>query len=200
MLIIKVGTRLKERVECEEYIKSLEKTFGNFEVAILKKDDLAGVPQYFETNIFGDRTKVILEQWNTEEYRDYVYKYLDKIKESENIFIIDEIDILDATLKKISKCAEKVFDAREKEIKESPFLLADYIYMGNKKAAWLEYCRLLKGGEAVESMAGVINWKLKSSKSEKHKNINFNIMRAVALDHDGECDAEKEVESIILKS
>jgi DNA polymerase III delta subunit len=199
MLIIKIGTRLKKRVECEDYIKSLEKNLSSFDVVILKKDELSGVPQYFDTNIFGDTIKVKLEDWNTEEYRDHVYKYLDKIQESKNIFIIDELEMLEATFKKISKYAEKVFDAREKEIKDSPFLLADYIYAGNKKAAWLEYNRLLSSGEAVESIAGVINWKLKSSRLEKHKYINFKIMRAVAMDHDGLCNAEKEVEGIILK-
>ena len=195
MLIIKVGTRLRERVDCEKHIKS----FGVSNNITLKNAELSGVSQYLNVDIFGDRTCVYLEDWNNETHREYVYRFLEEMSLSQNIFVIDEAEILDVTLKKISKYAEKVFDAREGVVKNNIFDFVNYFYFGDKKNAWLEYNRLLNSGEKIEGIAGAVNWKLNTSKNKKHRELSFEILKAVAMDHDGKCDGEKEIEKIILK-
>ncbi len=199
MLIIKAGTELKEREEANKYIRD---NYSTFTEKILRKEELALIPQYFEVDIFGDKTKIYLEDWNAEDYRDFVYKYLEEIRDSENIFIIDETDILDATFKKLCKYGykETIFDAREVKGKESAFYFGDLFLMRKKKEAWLELLRLINAGEPVESIAGALIYKIKVSRMNNglKNDLIFKIMALVAMDHDGKCEAKKEMEKLIL--
>ena len=70
---------------------------------ILKRDELKAIPQNFDTNIFGEKSIVYLEDWNQEDYRDDVYRYLEDIRDSQNIFVIDEAEMLDATFNKLDE-------------------------------------------------------------------------------------------------
>lgn len=214
MLIIKIGTELKKREEANKYIrdnfsdinnlekKDINKNQEYFTKNILSKDDLASIPQYFEVDIFGDKSIIYLENWNNEDYRDYVYKYLEEIRDSQNIFIIDEVDILDASFNKIAKYAYKdtIFDAREDKIKESAFYFADLFLMRKKGEAWTEFLRLIKVGEPIESIAGALIYKIKVSRIESKikTELIYKIMSTIALDHDGKLNAELEFEKLIL--
>lgn len=199
MLIIKAGTGIKEREKANKYIRD---NYSNFSEKVLRKEEMAMLPQYFEVDIFGDKTKIYLEDWNVEECRDLLYKYLEEIRDSENIFVIDETDILDATFKKLCKYGykETIFDAREVKAKESAFYFGDLFLMRKKKEAWAEFLRLISVGEPVESIAGALIYKIKVSRmNDGLKNdLIFKIMTLVAMDHDGKCEAKKEMEKLIL--
>ncbi len=199
MLIIKAGTEIKERENANKYIRD---NFSNFSEKVLRKEELSMLPQYFEVDIFGSKAKIYLEDWNVEDYRDLLYKYLEEIRDSENIFIIDETDILDATFKKLCKYGykETIFDAREVKVKESAFYFGDLFLMRKKKEAWLEFLRLVNANEPVESIAGALIYKIKVSRmNDGLKNdLIFKIMTLIAMDHDGKCEAEKEMEKLIL--
>lgn len=203
MLIIKIGTELKKREEANKYIRDI---FVNnklsFTKKVLSKEELASIPQHFEVDIFGDKSIIYLENWNSEDYRDYVYKYLEEIRDSKNIFVIDEVEMLDASFNKLAKCAYKdtIFDAREVKVKESAFYFADLFLMRKKNDAWTEYLRLLEVGEPVESIAGALIYKLKVSRidSKIKSDLIYKVMSVIALDHDGKLSAESEFEKLIL--
>jgi hypothetical protein len=153
-------------------------------------------------DIFGDKSIIYLENWNSEDYRDYVYKYLEEIRDSQNIFVIDEVEMLDASFNKISKYAYKdtIFDAREDKVKESAFYFADLFLMRKKKESWLEFLRLINVGEPIESIAGALIYKIKVSRMNVaiKNDLTFKIMSIIALDHDGKLNAELEFEKLIL--
>jgi hypothetical protein len=203
MLLIKIGTNKKERGEANDYIRKFLST-GDIKSSsvTLKGEELRSVPQYFDLDIFGEKSAVYLENWNVEDYRDCVYKYLEEIRESQNLFIIDEADMLDASFNKIAKYAYKdtIFDAREDKVKESAFYFADLFLMRKKKEAWIEYLRLLEAGEPAESIAGALIYKLKVSRidSKIKSELIYKIMSIIALDHDGKLESEKQIEKLIL--
>ncbi len=214
MLILKVGTELKIREKANKYIrdnfiiennsenKDIKKIPEYFVKKVLNKEELASIPQHFEVDIFGDKSIIYLENWNNEDYRDYVYKYLEEIRDSKNIFVIDEVDILDASFNKIAKYAYKdtIFDAREDKVKESAFYFADLFLMRKRGEAWTEYFRLLEADEPIESIAGALIYKIKVSRMNNSLKSEFmyKIISIVALDHDGKLNAELEFEKLIL--
>ena len=214
MLIIKVGIELKKREEANKYIrdnfviennlenKDIKKISEYFAKKVLSREELASIPQHFEVDIFGDKSIVYLENWNNEDCRDYVYKHLEEIRDSKNIFVIDEVEILDASFNKISKYAYKdtIFDAREDKVKESAFYFADLFLMRKRGEAWTEFLRLIKVGEPIESIAGALIYKIKVSRIESKikTELIYKIMSTIALDHDGKLESEKEIEKLIL--
>lgn len=212
MLIIKIGIELKKREEANKYIrdnfsdinnlekKDIKKNQEYFAKKVLSREELASIPQHFELDIFGDKSIIYLENWNSEDYRDCVYKYLEEIRDSKNIFVIDEVEMLDASFNKIAKYAykETIFDAREGKVKESAFYLCDLILQRNKEKAWLEYSRLLEVDEPIESIVGAMIHKVKTSRVNNKTDFLYALMSMTALDHDGKLSAKHEFEKLIL--
>ena len=200
MLAIRVGENIEKRSKAKIFL-------GAFDVC-LKGLELEGLKQYFGADIFGGVLRIKVENWNQdEEARSILYKNLDDIKESQNIFLIDEIDILDVTFKKISKycSAENVFDCREVKEKDSrSFDLANILLRntyGQREAiekkrleAWTLYNEIIKT-EAIESVLGAVNYKFKMYNMEKEVSEN-NI--SLSLAHDGLVDAKLNFERYIL--
>lgn len=194
MLVILIGDNAKKRQEVKD---KNSKYLGHVNL-FLKGEDIFGLKQYFGQDIFVDILKVKLEDWNKEDLRSFLYKYLEEIRDSKNIFIIDEYDILDSTLKKISNFAEKVFDIREVAEKDSAFYLADLILKKDKRGAWLEYVRLKKVGEPIESIIGAINYKLRFARDVDREKVFGGNLLSLAKDHDSLGDAEIDLEKLIL--
>lgn len=187
MLIIKIGADRSKKVKVEDYKYN--------EMVNLKGDDISGIPQYLTSDIFGNKYRINIIDWNDEERRKILYNFLPEIKDSDNIFVIDEEDILDATFKKLSSHASHVYDYREVKLKENPFNLAELIVRKKKREAWIEYMRLLDKNEAIESIIGVINWKLNQVRNVEG---SYKMLKFIADDHDSKGDAKKELEKFIL--
>ena len=216
MLIIRVGDNIEKRNKADAMCKVdtsenanrsvLVNIFSSMCDAYLKDFEIEGVKQYLGQDIFGGILKVRIENWNTEEHRDSLYKNLEDIQESKNIFIIDEPEMLDVTFKKLSKYAESknVFDCREIKIKDTrSFDLADALLQKvssqkennlRKKNAWLLYVDLIKT-EPIESIIGAINYKFKMYKKEKQVGDN---LISIAHSHDSKGDAKIDLEKYIL--
>lgn len=190
MLIIRVGENAKKRKEA-----SLKEKSFSFSDIVLKGSEIEGLKQYFGEDIFGGKIYIRIENWNNEFYRDFLYRHLEDIRESHNIFIIDELDMLESTFTKLKKYAEKSFDCREEKIKESAFYLADLIIKKDKQKAWLEYHRLLNTGEPIESIIGALNYKFKILKNEKDFAEN---LISISKSHDSLGNARIDLEKFIL--
>lgn len=85
------------------------------------------------------------------------------MKDSGNIFIIDE-PFADANrVKRLEKYAEKVYDAREeKEGEASPFPLCNAFGKRDKKEAFIEWMKIKDVSEPIEMVHGALWWKMKT--------------------------------------
>ena len=189
MLIFRVGTDIEKRKKTDKDIPHSTDT--------LSGENIAGIPQFLADDIFGGKIVVRIENWQLAEYRDVLYKYLDDIKESKNIFIIDESDILAATATKISKYASKFLDCRVDKVDHSKeaFKLGDYIISKDKKNAWLLLMRLKGLNVPAEEVQGALAWKAKSARS---KNMFFNMLIARHKAHNSEGIMYDDMEKFIL--
>ncbi len=198
MLILRVGGD-------EKKIESLKKA-NNYEVPkynfLIEGEQINNISQYFDVDIFGEKKIIRIENWNKEEERKILYKYLDEIKESRNIFIIEETELLDATVSKLQKTAEIFIDARidKKIVSYTPWKLCDYFENRDKKNLWLEFIRLKniciklntkdKADEPLK-IIGALSYRIQNSpmskytKEEKSK-VYFDLISVLDRAHSAE--------------
>ncbi len=162
-------------------------------------------------SLFGDTVVVTLVQtMDNASSKEEVTRLLQDMKESSNIFIIDE-PFADANrVSRLTKYAEKVYDAREEKVKDvDVFTLCNYFAKRDKKNAWLEWMKLRDSG-SKEAVAGALWWKFqivwqdaKAGKvtkftQEECEKIGGDLVKASIRAHRGELDLGLELERIIL--
>lgn len=187
MLILRVGTDVQKRKNSDKDIPHVNE--------VLSGSNISGIPQFLAEDIFGSGSVVRLENWQKENERELIYKYIENMRDSKNIFIIDELDILAPTVTKLSKYAEKFFDCREKYIDENGFLLGDLILKKDKKRAWVELMRLKNLKVAPVEMISSVSWK---GKNARDMNLFFNTLLARHMEFNGEGEIYDELEKYIL--
>lgn len=207
MLYAIVGTNTKKR---EKALLELAK-FG-VPSAHLYSEQVGGLRPLIEaTSLFGDKVIAHLVQtMERAEGRDQVYDLLPDMKDSQNIFIVDE-PFADANrVKKIEKYAEKLYDAREEKTEgPSPFSLCNAFARRDKKGVWIEWMKLRDTVEP-EAIQGALWWKFQSIWADvlagkparfslsECEDLGGRIVKSSILAHRGEKDLKVELESIIL--
>lgn len=207
MIFALVGTDSKKRIKALDDISKKGKVTSH-----IYTEQISALRPLIEAgSLFGDKVIAhliqILEKADT---REYVYDLLPLMKDSENIFVLDE-PFADANrIKKIEKYSEKLFDAREeKEIAASPFPLCNAFARRDKKGAWAEWMKLrdVESGEAIQ---GALWWKFQTIWGDVRagrpgkftldecEELGGRILRASILAHRGEKDIKIELESIVL--
>lgn len=206
MIYAIVGTDSKRR---EQALTEL-KAFGAPSAHIYAEQISALVPFIEASSLFGERIIAhLIQTLEKAETREYVYDLLERMKSSQNIFVIDE-PFADANrVKKLEKFAEKLYDAREEKEKESgPFSLTNAFARRDKKAVWVEWMKLRD--ESPEAIQGALWWKFQGIWNEtlagrpskftlaECEDLGRRIMRSSILAHRGEKDLKVELESIVL--
>ncbi len=188
MLIIIIGDdkNKRDKIKLSDSLMSVS----------VEGENMGAISQYLSPDLFGNYYKVRINNWNNEDAKKTLYSLLPEIQKSKSIFIIDEGEMLDATLKKLSQSADKVYDCRVEQVKDSAFKLLDYVLAKKKKESWLEYMRLLRSGEPIESIIGVLNYGYNKRRDVEK---SFILLKAFADGHDSKGNAEHEVEKLILK-
>jgi hypothetical protein len=168
-------------------------------------------PLIESSSLFGDKIIVqVIQVMDIASTRDVLITLLPDMKESSNIFIIDE-PFADANrVKKLSKFSEKTFNAIEvKEKSNDVFQLCNLVARRNKKDAWLAWMEL-KDKETAEAIHGALWWKwttvwsdTKSGRPSKFtikecEDIGGKLLRASILAHRGERDLKLELEKVVL--
>jgi len=121
----------------------------------------------FGKRLFEGRSIIVLDGvFQKEEIKNFVFKNLKAVEESENVFIFIE-DRLDApSVAKIKKHTKNIFvfkKANEKKKDDfSVFSLADGLGERNKKKLWVSLERARMTGIAPEEIHGVLFWQVKS--------------------------------------
>ncbi len=158
--------------------------------------------QYYANDIFGNKKVIRIEDWNFEDIRKELYRELENIVNSENVFIIDELDVLDTTTNKIAKAANSFFDCRiEKSIKPyTPWKLCDYFENRDKKNLWLEFTRIknicinLNTNDKLDEplkIVGALSYKIQNSNlvnynKEEISKIYFDLISVIDKTHSAE--------------
>lgn len=163
------------------------------------------------SSLFGDKVVAhLIQTLEKADAREYVYDLLSDMKESQNVFVIDE-PFADANrVKKLEKFSEKMFDAREeKEEKASPFGLANAFARRDKKAVWVEWMNL-RDADSPEALQGALWWKFQTVWADVRSGrpgkftlsecevIGGRLLRSSILAHRGGRDLKVELESILL--
>jgi hypothetical protein len=109
------------------------------------------------------------------EFQENFLDSLDRFKESNNIFLIQEEIVDEKLLKKIEKKAEKVeyfsLNSQSNKSNFNLFDLAGLIGDGNKKKAWIQYHKALNF-YPVEEIYSIIWWQVKTILiAKKSKNL-----------------------------
>lgn len=163
------------------------------------------------SSLFGDTIVVnLLQTMDSVASRDEVIRLLPSMKESVNIFIIDE-PFADANrVTRLTKYAEKVFDAREEKKKEvDVFTLCNLFAKRDKKGVWVEWMNI-RDKESPEAIHGALWWKFMTVWQDVHKGvptkfslqeceeIGKSLMLSSIEAHRGKKDLKMALEEIIL--
>lgn len=137
-------------------------------------------------------------------------RLLPSMKESSNIFIIDEPFLGALDIKKILPYVEKSFNAvEEKGRGVNLFTLCDLFASRDKKGVWIEWMKV-KDVESGEAIQGLLWWKFQSVWADVKlgKNTRFTptecevigkkLLESSILAHRGERDLKVELEKILL--
>lgn len=163
------------------------------------------------TNLFGDSIIISCVQLSgNSSSKEILITFLPRMKESKNIFIVDEpfADVhLRNTLRPVSV---KFFDAKEEKKKDvSVFALCDSFALRDKKQAWIDFMDV-RERESGEAIAGALWWKfqqiwsgVRSGKKSAFslsdcERIGGDLVRASIVSHQGERDLMTELEKIIV--
>jgi hypothetical protein len=163
------------------------------------------------TSLFGDPIIVLLFQMmENSSSREGVVGKLSEMKNSPNIFIIDE-PFADANrIKSLQKYSEKLYDARAEKAKEvDVFKICNLLGSRDKKEVWLEWMNI-RDKETGEALQGILWWKWKMIwgdvlagkramyTKEECETIGRKLLRAPILAHRGEGDLKLRLEEILL--
>jgi hypothetical protein len=198
MLILRVGGDEK-KIESLKKAKKYDVPKYNF---VIEGEQINNISQYFGIDMFSEKKIVRLEEWNREDERKVLYKYLDEIKESKNVFIIDETEIIEATLGKLAKSADVFIDVRvDKKVTEyTPWKLCDYFENKDKKNLWLEFTRIKnicikldtkdKADEPLK-IIGALSYRIQNSSMSKYtkeerSKVYFDLISCIDKAHSAE--------------
>ena len=208
MIYTVIGTNQKKR---EEYLRTILKD-KNVSLHIYSEQVATLRPLVDASSLFGEEIVALLIQlMDSQASRDEVIDLFPLMKESKNIFVIDE-PFADANrTKRLEKYSEKLFDCREeKEGEASPFLLCNAFAKRDKKQAFIEWMKIKDVSEPLEMIHGALWWKMrmiwedtlngkptKFTKSECEK-FSEEIMKSILDAHRGKVDLKLKLEEVIL--
>ena len=163
------------------------------------------------TSLFGDAVVVMcLQLGEVASSKEEMIRLLDGMKNSKNVFIIDEPFADVHLVNKLTKVSKKVIDAREEKLKDaSIFDFCNAFIVRDKKQTWIQFMRIKKADKG-EAIAGALWWKFQTEWSkvrdgkrslfseEECERVGGEIVRASILAHRGEKDLCIELERIVL--
>lgn len=207
MIFAIVGTDTSKREKAYESLASQ----GVVSAHIYSEQVATLEPLISASSLFGDKVIAnLIQVMDPASSRDEVVRLLPEMKESLNVFIIDE-PFADANrVSRLTKYAEKVFDAREEKKKEvDVFTLCNLFARRDKKNAWIEWMKIRDIG-SPEAIHGALWWKFQIVWSDTRngspskftvtecEEIGAQLMRASIKAHRGEGDLKVELEKVIL--
>lgn len=168
-------------------------------------------PLIHATSLFGEKIIVtVIQAFEVQSSKEEIIRLLPDMKESENVFIVDEPFADAHRVKTLTKFSEKLYDGREEKKREvDVFTLANFFGKRDKKEAWKEWMKI-KDKETPEAIHGILWWKFQTIWADAREGrpskftlreceeIGGKLALASARAHSGETDLKAELEKIIL--
>lgn len=207
MIYAIVGTDTNKREKAYEILASL----GSVSAHIYSEQIATLEPLISGASLFGDKVIAnLIQTMDVASSRDEVVRLLGDMKDSTNIFIIDE-PFADANrVTRLTKYAERIYDAREgKEKDVDVFTFCNLFSRRDKKGVWVEWMRI-RDLDSPEAIHGALWWKfgtiwtdVKKGRPSKFtlsecEDIGGKLIQANIMAHRGEADLKVELEKIIL--
>lgn len=178
----------------------------------IKEDIVLGYAE--QNSLFGEKFSVILEEVISGSNLALTKDLLEKLQNSQTIFILLEDSLLAEEVKKYKKYAEiaEKFELKnspsEKTNKENPFVVANMFGARNKIGTWVAYRKLVEKGGGAEPIAGMLFWKIKTmllSGNSKFKEEELKTQSKEMIDiyhkaHMGLLDMDIALEQFILRN
>lgn len=117
--------------------------------------------------LFSQKYTVVLDNlFEKKDIKDFLISRLERLKDSEQIFLFLENKVDGVSLKKIEKNSEKTqeFNLPVSNKKEGAniFSVADGLLTKDKKGLWISYLKMLKENYAPEELHGIFFWQIKN--------------------------------------
>lgn len=116
--------------------------------------------------LFEQKYTVVLDKlFEKKDVKEYIIDRAEEMKSSEQIFLMLEGAIDAASLKKLSKNAEKIQEFVKKEDKKQSyniFSITNGLLEKDKKNLWIDYLTFLNMGAAPEEIHGILFWQVKN--------------------------------------
>lgn len=208
MIVGIFGKDVVVRRNAHTYVKSL----GEPSHYVYEEDGVEMLKSYAESvSLFGGKSIIVTENIlsnykGNEKEADELIKLC---KESENIFVFDQMEEEASTKKLLQKESDHFFDASsEKKKREFPSALCNALKRRDKKEAWLEYLRL--ASSEMELLHGAVLWQMKTLwedalagrklpyTCEELASKNKELVVMVHEAHRGGADFKKEMERWVL--
>ena len=204
-----VGTN--QKIRDEAFKKILKEKSASVHIY---SEQIAGLrPLIDATNLFGEEIiAMLIQTMDKAESREAVIDLLSDMKDSKNIFIIDE-PFADANrIKRLEKYSERLVDAREEKEQElKPFTFCEAFARRDKKQTFIECVKIKDVSEPLEMVHMALWWKMKTiwadtlngkatkfTKAECEK-FGEEIMKASLDAHRGERGLKMKLEEVVLK-
>lgn len=118
-------------------------------------------------DLFGHGSLIVFEGiMDEQKYVDAYTELKEIISESQNSVYICETTLPKDVLESLRESGAHIQEFREAGAKEREygtiFTLADAYVSGNRKTAWVEFSRAIRGGKSAEEIHGTLFWAIKS--------------------------------------
>lgn len=160
----------KRQNACESVISDLAKKSPTSVSIISDTDATTGMIEEFANSVslFGDKQIVVLERvFENVEVKDFIFKNLELLKDSNTVFIFSEKSALKDTVTKFKKFGKDVeaFELPKKVAGKkdwNAFALADAVGARDKKLAWVNLTKAFRADKSPEEIHGMLFWQIKN--------------------------------------
>ncbi len=195
-----LGLAQKKRPEAEIFkLTSEDWNDGHFEELLVSR------------GLFEQKYTVVLDNlFEKKDIKNFILDRLEKLGDSEQVFLQLESKVDAPTLKKMEKSAKQVqkFDlpAQFKKTELDIFGVTNGLAERNKKTLWASYIDLIGKGAAAEEIHGILFWKIKNmtlAGTRKYTSEELRVMSSAFVDmthrvRQGKGELEVMLEKMIL--
>lgn len=166
MIYLFTGDNAEKKVQAfEKFVLSASKGVDVFNINKNDFDEMQVESLYSGSGLFFQKTITIFSDvLDREGVRDFVFKKMSLMQDSQNDFIFLEGPLPKSILKEFEKVKTKVnvFELPKiKKEKFNNFLLANAFGFRDKLNLWIHYRQAVDLGVGLEELVGVLFWKIK---------------------------------------
>lgn len=169
MIYLVVGTDFMARKhKIDALCTTLQTKRPNAHTIIIDSDSFSEteIDQYISSvGLFDDKSIIkLMGVLDNITHKKFIIKHIQKIQESENVFVFSEQSLTDTEIKRFREHAQgvDVYNTKTNPNNASLFDLIDLFLQKNKRALLVRYHEYIQSGTSVEEIMGIIMWQAKT--------------------------------------